>query len=59
MIRYAFAILMLSTPLLAAPQRFDVRAFGAVGNGVADDQPAIVRAAHAVAENKGGVLYFP
>ena len=40
-------------------RRFDVRAFGAAGDGVADDQPALVRAAHAVAQNKGGVLYFP
>jgi hypothetical protein len=42
-----------------APQRFDVRAFGAVGDGIADDQPALIRAEQAVANNKGGVLYFP
>src|SRR5438045_3340066 len=65
MFRYALAIVMLSTPLLAAappttmPQRFDVRAFGAVGDGIADDEPALVRAAHAVAQNKSGVLYLP
>lgn len=54
--------LMLCAPLLAAgkaPGRFDVRAFGAVGDGVADDQPAVTRAAEAVAQNRGGVLYFP
>jgi hypothetical protein len=59
---YALAILMLSGSLLAAantPQRFDVRAFGAVGDGVADDQPALIRAAQAVAANQGGVLYLP
>jgi len=59
-------ILMLFVPLLAAekapahaPVRFDIRDFGAVGDGIADDQPAITRAAQAVAKNKGGVLYFP
>src|SRR5690349_20471261 len=62
MIRYLLIILILSSSLLAAekpPRRFDVTAFGAVGDGMADDQPALVRAAKAVAENKGGVLYFP
>jgi Pectate lyase superfamily protein len=62
MFRYAFAILFLSGPLFAAektPQRFNVRAFGAVGDGVADDQPALIRAAQAVARNRGGVLYLP
>jgi hypothetical protein len=43
----------------ATTQRFDVRAYGAVGDGVADDQLAITRAAGAVAQNKGGVLYLP
>jgi hypothetical protein len=58
----SFAILMLCVPLLAAektPQRFDVRAFGAVGDGITDDQPAVTRAAEAVTKNKGGVLFFP
>ncbi len=62
MLPYALVILMLCGPLFAAestPQRFDVRAFGAVGDGTADDQPALIRAAKAVAQNKGGVLYFP
>src|SRR4051812_10348025 len=56
-----FIILILCAPLVAAqkaPGRFDVRAFGAVGDGVADDQPALTRAAQAITENKGGVLYF-
>lgn len=55
-------LLSLCVPLRAAdkaPERFDVRAFGAAGDGVADDQPAINRAAQALAQNKGGVLYFP
>jgi hypothetical protein len=53
---------MLSGTLLGAentPQRFDVRAFGAAGDGIVDDQPALTRAAKAVAQNKGGVLYLP
>jgi hypothetical protein len=59
---YTLAILALSGPLFAAEntaQRFDVRAFGAVGDGIADDQPALLRAANAVTQNKGGVLYLP
>jgi hypothetical protein len=57
-------LLMQSNPLRGGAttmpqQRFDVRAFGAAGDGIADDQPALVRAAHAVAQNKGGVLYLP
>src|SRR3954447_15293258 len=62
MFRYVLAILMLCGPTIAAentPERFDVRAFGAVGDAIADDQPALTRAAQAVAQNGGGVLYFP
>src|SRR5436309_14829509 len=62
MCRYALVVLLLCGPLIAfanTPERFDVRSFGAVGDGIADDQPAIVRAEQAVAQNKGGVLYFP
>ena len=60
----ALVILTLSGPLFAAEttnssQRFDVRTFGAVGDGIADDQPALIQAAKAVAQNKGGVLYVP
>lgn len=61
--RFALVILILSGSLAASAAevaaRFDVRAFGAVGDGVADDQPALVRAVKALAENKGGVLYLP
>jgi hypothetical protein len=62
MFRYAFMILMLSGPVTCAaerPERFDVRAFGAVGDGNSDDQIAITKAIEAVTQNKGGVLYFP
>src|SRR4051794_5556146 len=54
-------ILIPCHPLLAsekARERFDVRAFGAVGDGIADDQAAITRATQALVQNKGGVLYF-
>jgi len=66
MFRVALAFLICSAPLFAADtgraamaQRFDVRAFGGVGDGVVDDQPAINKAVEAVAQNKGGILYFP
>jgi hypothetical protein len=62
MFRYALVVLLSSGPLFGAEstaQRFDVRAFGAVGDGIADDQPALIRAAQAVSQNKGGVLYLP
>jgi hypothetical protein len=65
MVRCVVAVMLmlfLCAPLMAAekaPERFDVRAFGAAGDGVTDDQPAIIQAMKAVAKNKGGVLYFP
>ncbi len=62
MYRCVFAILLACGPLLAAEkasESFDVRAFGAAGDGTTDDQPALTRAANAVAQNKGGVLHFP
>ncbi|MGZ4961598.1 MAG: glycosyl hydrolase family 28-related protein, partial [Limisphaerales bacterium] len=65
MFRIALAILIFSAPFFAASeeraaaQRFDVRDFGAVGDGLVDDQPAINKAVAAVAQNKGGILFFP
>ena len=65
MLRKTLAFLIFSASLFVAvtawtaPQRFDVRAFGDVGDGAADDQPAITKAVEAVAKNKGGTLYFP
>lgn len=60
---YVLALLILAGAVMAdpttAPERFNVRAFGATGNGTTDDQPAILRAIAAVTKNKGGVLYFP
>lgn len=62
MFRHAIVVLIFIIPLFAnadTPERFDVRSFGAVGDGAADDQPAITKAADALARNKSGVLYFP
>jgi len=61
--RCVMAILILSGSAMAAAdkavERFDVREFGAVGDGVADDQPALLKAVKAVTDNRGGVLYLP
>jgi len=51
----------MSVPAQAAttPEQFNVRDFGGIGTGIADDQPAINQAIQAVTKNKGGVLHFP
>lgn len=62
MFRSVLAMVIVSAPLFVAAatsQRFDVHDFGAVGDGVGDDQPAINKAVAAVAQNMGGTLYFP
>ncbi|MEI5996837.1 hypothetical protein H3V53_06365 [Paraburkholderia bengalensis] len=38
---------------------YDVRDFGAVGNGIADDAAAITNADAAISSAGGGILYFP
>src|SRR4051794_27856386 len=44
---------------IPAPAKIvNVRDFGAVGNGIANDQPAVV-AAMAALSNASGVIYFP
>ena len=64
MFRNAVAILTFSTSLLVAitgrtaPHRFDVRTFGAVGDGIADDQPAIKKAVEAVGSIKAESFIF-
>lgn len=47
------------TDLVERGPTFDVRAFGAVGDGVTDDSGAIQAAVNAVSTSRGGVVYFP
>ncbi len=47
------------SPATAVAAVFDVRAFGAVGDGVADDGSAIQSAAKALSANRSGTLLFP
>jgi polygalacturonase len=48
-----------ATPATAAGRAFDVRNFGAVGDGKTIDSPAINRAVQAAAAAGGGTVYFP
>jgi hypothetical protein len=49
-----------STPVLSASQNtFDLRTFGAVGDGVTDDGPALQQALDAVAIAGGGTVHVP
>jgi polygalacturonase len=47
-----------TAPMFGASASFDVRSFGAVGDGKAIDSPAINRAIEAAAAT-GGTIYFP
>jgi hypothetical protein len=40
-------------------QRFDVRKFGAIGNGVTDDTKAVFAAVAQAEKNGGGIVFFP
>lgn len=46
-------------PVHAAEALFNVRTYGALGDGKAVDTPAVNRAIEAVAASGGGTLYFP
>jgi polygalacturonase len=48
-----------SSSAAASPTIFDVRAFGAAGNGQALDSPAINNAIDAASAAGGGTVYFP
>lgn len=46
-------------PLAAGELAFDVRAYGAIGDGVVDDQPAIQAAINAAHDAGGGTVFLP
>lgn len=46
-------------PAASAPGLFNVRDYGARGDGVADDYDALQRVAAAVSAARGGTVYFP
>ncbi|MDR3774412.1 MAG: glycosyl hydrolase family 28-related protein, partial [Terracidiphilus sp.] len=48
-----------AVPALAQGGIFNVRTFGATGNGLTDDAPAIQRAEAAAEQAGGGVVYLP
>lgn len=52
---------LLSSPALewAGMDKYDIRAFGAVGNGTTDDTAAVQQALNAAANNGGGIVYVP
>lgn len=54
-----FKVNLASHASPSGPNTFDLRAFGAVGDGVADDGPALQRALNAIADAGGGVLLVP
>src|SRR5436190_20363210 len=45
--------------LLGSPDVFNVRAFGATGNGTADDTTAIQKAIDTARDASGGLVFFP
>lgn len=53
------AVTLLAAEAVAMGPTVNVRDFGATGNGITDDQPAIRNAVQQVRANRGGTLYFP
>ena len=58
MIKMGFIAVITCSCFVAFAADFNVKKFGAVGDGVADDAPAIQKAIDA-AQVKGGCVYFP
>ena len=50
---------LLPAPVPAGIAVYNVRSYGAVGNGMADDAPAVRSAITAAAAVRGATLYFP
>lgn len=55
----SFALWMSRTASPSPPATFNLRAFGAVGDGVTNDGPALQRALNALASAAGGTLVVP
>ncbi len=54
-----FTILLAAACVACSPKVYDVRDYGAVGDGVHIDSPAINAAIEAAAQKGGGVILFP
>ena len=54
-----FITTLLLAPILSTAAEIDVKAFGAIGDGVALDTPALQRALDACASGGGGRVVFP
>ncbi len=57
--KFAYALLFASLPAAMLFAGFDIRTFGAVGDGVADDSAALRQAAERLKADGGGTLDFP
>lgn len=55
----SFTLWMARTASLPPPNTFNLRAFGAVGDGVTNDGPALQRALNALPSAAGGTLVVP
>ena len=57
--KHFFTILLGLSCIACSPKVYDVRDYGAVGDGVHIDSPAINAAIEAAAQKGGGVILFP
>ncbi len=56
---FGMFVLFAGLALAESPRTFDVRAFGATGDGKTIDSPAINKAIEAASNAGGGTVYFP